>query len=163
MRENIKTFCLVIITICVFVIAVLDILNVVKENDQLQMPVPQINLNDRQPSLTGNSNSNISKTSVSFDEMKFDFGDLKEGDIVHHTFLFKNNGDNPLIITNAIGSCGCTVPTYPKDPIAPGEIGKIEVQFNSKGKEGLQNKTVTVTANTEPANTVLTITSNVSK
>ena len=93
--------------------------------------------------------------------MKYDFGDMTAGDVVHHTFTFTNTGTNPLLITNAIGSCGCTVPTYPKEPIPPGGKAAIEVQFNSSGKEGLQNKTITVSANTEPATTVLTITSNV--
>ncbi len=163
MNDNIKTLCLVVITISVFIMTVIDILTLVEKRNQNQMTVPQINLNDRVPALTGNADKNAPKSAISFEEMKYDFGNLKEGDIVHHTFLFKNNGSNPLIITNAIGSCGCTVPTYPKEPIAPGEDGKIEVQFNSAGREGLQNKTVTVTANTDPANTVLTITSNVSK
>ncbi len=110
-----------------------------------------------------NPEVNSPKTMIKFDEDKFDFGELTEGDVVHHSFSFTNAGSNPLIITNAIGSCGCTVPTYPKEPIAAGAKGVIEVQFNSTGKEGLQNKTVTLSANTDPPTTVLTITSNVKK
>ena len=66
-----------------------------------------------------------------------------------------------LIISDAKGSCGCTVPTYPKDPVQPGEDAIIDVQFNSANKVGEQNKTVTVTANTDPENTVISIHANV--
>ncbi len=98
---------------------------------------------------------------ISFNENAFDFGTLEEGDKVEHVFKFTNTSDNPLTISNARGSCGCTVPEWPRDPIAPGEEGEIKVKFDSKGKKGKQNKTVTITANTEPANTMLTISSDV--
>ena len=88
--------------------------------------------------------------------MSFDFGEMNQGDVVHHTFTFTNSGSNPLIITDAKGSCGCTIPTWPKEPIAPGGTGNIEVQFNSTGKKDIQDKTVTLTANTEQP-TVLSI------
>jgi len=112
-------------------------------------------------SAAENAAANLPKTTIKFDEEKYDFGDMKQGDVVHHTFMFTNTGSNPLVISNAIGSCGCTVPTYPKTPIAPGAKSGVEVQFNSAGKEGLQNKTVTLTANTDPSTTVISITANV--
>lgn len=163
MNENIKSFSLVVITICVFIITVLDILKLIDDRNKQQGQVISSQSNSALPSEQSNPASNAPKTEIKFDEDKFDFGELTQGDIVHHTFSFTNTGSNPLIITNAVGSCGCTVPTYPKEPIAPGAKGNIEVQFNSAGKEGLQNKTVTLTANTEPPPTVLTITSNVKK
>lgn len=92
-----------------------------------------------------------------FEESSFDFGKIKQGDIVKHSFKFKNDGENPLIITAAQASCGCTVPEYPKEPIAPGESGEILVQFNSTGKMGAQNKTVQITANTLPNTTTLVL------
>ena len=98
---------------------------------------------------------------IEFNETVFDFGTLEEGDQVTHLFKFKNTSENPLTITNARGSCGCTVPEWPKAPIAPGESGEIKVKFDSKGKKGNQSKTVTLQANTIPGNTVLTIKSNV--
>lgn len=98
---------------------------------------------------------------ISFEENTFDFGTLEEGDKVEHVFKFKNDSENPLMISNARGSCGCTVPEWPREPIAPGESGEIKVKFDSKGKKGAQNKTVTITANTDPANTMLTIKSDV--
>ena len=94
---------------------------------------------------------------MSFAESEFDFGTINDGDKVKHTFEFTNTGENPLIISDAKGSCGCTVPTWPKEPIAPGATGSIEVEFDSKSKPGAQNKTVTITANTEPAQSFLKI------
>jgi len=86
---------------------------------------------------------------LDFDKKTHDFGTIDEGDVVEHTFTFTNNGKAPLVITNARGSCGCTVPTWTKKPVAPGESGEMLVKFNSRGKRNQQNKTVTVTANTE--------------
>ena len=97
-----------------------------------------------------------------FGEMHHDFGNISEGEVVKHVFNFTNTGEAPLIIERAAGSCGCTVPSYPKEPIPPGSTGQIQVEFNSKGRTGVQNKTVTITANTEPKVTKLTIRSNVS-
>lgn len=98
-----------------------------------------------------------------FAELKYDFGTLTEGDTAVHLFKFKNTSNNPLIISAARGSCGCTVPQYPKEPIQPGAEGEIKVKFSSAGKEGSQTKTVTLTANTIPAQTLLTITAQVNK
>ena len=76
------------------------------------------------------------------------FGKIEQNKPVSFTFEFTNTGDSPLIITNATGSCGCTVPNYPKEPIAPGETGEIKVNFNAAAL-GVFDKTVTITANTE--------------
>ncbi len=83
----------------------------------------------------------------------FDFGTLTEGDTVEHVFNFKNTGNFPLIINNITASCGCTTPEWSRDPIAPGNSSFVRVRFNSAHKEGEQNKTVTIFANTEPAMT----------
>lgn len=92
-----------------------------------------------------------------FEETELNFGSIKQGQKVEHSFKFKNTGEGDLVITDAKGSCGCTVPTYPEDPIKPGGSGVIEVVFDSDGKSGEQNKTVTLTANTSPTATVLTL------
>jgi len=81
----------------------------------------------------------------------YDFGTITEGDTVEHNFAFTNTGEFPLIINNITASCGCTTPEWPRDPIAPGQQSSIKVRFNSKGKMGMQNKTITIFANTEPA------------
>jgi hypothetical protein len=96
-------------------------------------------------------------TTVKFDEYNHDFGTIDEGDSPEHIFTFTNTGDNPLILEKCKGSCGCTVPKCPKNPIAPGEKGEIKVVFNSKGKKNSQTKKVTVTGNTDPGQTILTI------
>ena len=92
---------------------------------------------------------------MSFVESKFDFGIVDEGDVVKHTYNFTNTGKQPLVITNARSTCGCTVPVWPKEPVAVGESGTIEVSFNTKGKRNKQQKPVTITANTFPAQTVV--------
>lgn len=92
-----------------------------------------------------------------FEEKEFDFGSIKDGDVVEHTFKFKNVGETPLVIQNASATCGCTVPDYSRKPIPVGETGEVQVKFNSQGKVGVQNKTVTITANTKPATTTVKI------
>jgi hypothetical protein len=92
---------------------------------------------------------------------EFDYGTIDAGQKVTHKFKFKNTGSEPLIISNCKGSCGCTVPKCPTEPIAPGQEGEIPVEFDSKGKNGPDSKTVTITANTNPAQTLLTIKGNV--
>jgi hypothetical protein len=102
-------------------------------------------------------------TTVVYEHTDFDFGSVKEGEKVKHSFKFKNTGSEPLIISNAKGSCGCTVPKWPSDPVAPGATSQIDVEFDSKGKPGKQTKRVTVNANTVPAQMFLNITGNVEK
>ncbi len=116
-------------------------------------------VNTTEPQNSANTAGGTTK--ISFAEEKFDFGNVKEGEKVTHKFKFKNVGDKPLIISDAKGSCGCTVPDYPKNPIPPGESGEIKVEFNSKDKPGKQTKYVTLNANTEPSETRLTINANV--
>ena len=92
-------------------------------------------------------------TKIEFQETSFDFGEIQEGTLVTHVFTFKNTGEEPLILIDAKGSCGCTVPEWPRDPIFPGETASITVQFNSKNKAGKRNQKVTLTANTNPQQT----------
>src|SRR5438105_3608483 len=80
-----------------------------------------------------------------FDVEEYNFGTIKQGDKVTYDFNFVNIGKEPLVITEAHGSCGCTVPSWPKEPVAKGAKGVIHVEFNSTGKMGMQDKTVTIT------------------
>lgn len=98
---------------------------------------------------------NVAK--LQFPEEVFEFGTVDEGEKVDHIFEFTNTGKVPLVISNARGSCGCTVPEWPKEPIAVGEKGEIKVVFNTAGKKNAQTKTVTLTANTYPVNTVISL------
>jgi len=102
-------------------------------------------------------------TTVSWDKEEHDFGNINEGDKVSTKFAFTNTGNEPLIISSAKGSCGCTVPKWPKEPIAPGGTGTIDVEFNSKNKPGRQTKTVTIQANTDPNPIRLKIKAEVAK
>jgi hypothetical protein len=86
---------------------------------------------------------------MTFTETEFDFGTVEEGTVVEHEYKFTNTGSAPLIVVNAKGSCGCTVPTWSKEPIAPGAEGTMLVKFNTNGKPNAQTKTVTIKANTE--------------
>ncbi|MCG9910257.1 MAG: DUF1573 domain-containing protein [Flavobacteriales bacterium] len=100
-------------------------------------------------------------TAIAFKKMEHDFGNIKQDTENPYSFEFTNTGKNPLIITDAKGSCGCTVPEYPKEPIPPGGKGNIKVVYSPGKQEGQQTKNVTITANTEPQQTVLTIKANV--
>lgn len=96
-------------------------------------------------------------TTVSFEQTQFDFGRINEGVKVKTKFAFTNTGTKPLLIAHAAGSCGCTVPEWPREPIAPGKSASIDVEFDSNGKKGEQLKTVTVTTNTDPKENMLYI------
>ncbi len=87
-------------------------------------------------------------TEVQLIDSVFNFGTINEGDKVEHSFKFINTGKKALVIGNATASCGCTVPEKPQQPVKPGETGIIKVVFNSQGKQGHQEKIITVTANT---------------
>ncbi len=89
----------------------------------------------------------LPKTSVAFETMEYNYGTVTSGEVVSHKFTFKNTGDQPLTLTRVKASCGCTTPSYSQEPIAPGESGYIDVKFDSAGKTGRQNKSVTVTGN----------------
>lgn len=84
---------------------------------------------------------------ITFEESSKDFGDITQGDKVENVFEFENTGNAPLIISNVAATCGCTVPSWPKEPIAPGKKGEIKVSFNSAGKMGKQNSVVRIYSN----------------
>ncbi len=100
-------------------------------------------------------------TQMAFKGMIHDFGTINQDTKNETVFNFTNTGKEPLIIESAQGSCGCTVPEYPKEPIAPGATGQIKVQYSPGKQKGQQTKTVTLMANTEPRETRLTITAQV--
>jgi hypothetical protein len=108
------------------------------------------------------TNEQGSSTTLSFDKNEHHFGKVFVGTDNKHVFKVKNTGTNPLIISDASASCGCTVPKKPEKPIEPGGTGEIEVIFSPKpGQTGTQTKTVTVKSNTNPSITTLTISAEV--
>lgn len=86
---------------------------------------------------------------IQFEESAFDFGQVKEGDVVEHIFKFKNTGTAPVILSQVSASCGCTTPDFTKEPVLPGKMGEIKVSFNSLGQVGTQQKIITVSSNAE--------------
>lgn len=120
-------------------------------------------------SACSSSNNNEGKATVdkatapvmTFAKESHDFGQVNEGDKVVFDFFFTNTGKSALIISSATATCGCTVPEYPKQPLAPGKTGIIHVVFNSAGKSGMQNKIITLTTNTFKGNEELHLVGNV--
>lgn len=94
---------------------------------------------------------------IYFEESEFDFGEVKEGDIVNHSFKFTNTGKVPLTIMNARSTCGCTIPEWPDEPIPPGGTGEIKAKFNTDMKKNQQKKVITITANTYPNESRVTL------
>jgi hypothetical protein len=111
--------------------------------------------------VTNTASANGTVTSdmpeIQFEEEVFDFGKITQGEVVSHDFKFKNTGKSNLIISGASGSCGCTVPKWPKEPVLPGNEGKLNVVFTSEGKKGIQEKTITIVTNCEPSTRIIRI------
>ena len=107
------------------------------------------------------TNSQTSQAEITFEKSTFDFGDIKQGQVVNAVFKFKNTGKEPLILSNVSTTCGCTVPSWPKDPIAPGKSAEISATFNSAGKMGQQNKVITIFSNAKNGQTQVSIVCNV--
>lgn len=127
--------------------------------------VKAISLEQSNTPMDANTNSMVPSgplTSIKFEKEVHSFGTVQEESENMYSFSFTNTGKEPLIIQDAKGSCGCTVPNYPKQPIMPGKSATIDVKFTPyKGQIGPAEKTVTVTANTEPMSTIVKIQANV--
>lgn len=106
---------------------------------------------------------NKPQTSLALSENHWDFKDVKKGESVEHVYEVTNTGSNPLVISQVKPGCGCTAPNYTKEPIMPGQKGKITLKFDSSNFDGLQNKQAEVYANVEKAPIVLTFSANVVK
>ncbi|RQO31072.1 hypothetical protein DBR32_10225 [Taibaiella sp. KBW10] len=157
MNSNLKTILLTVLTLSCFTIALVELSGVSKTAllNKLNMQGNKANAAHNLES-TGNlkelktpAQSDRPKTTVRFDKDTFNFGTIKDGDVVEHTYKFKNTGANPLIIDDVIATCGCTIPSYTKTPVPPGQNGEIKISFNSKGKAGNVDKAITVISNAE--------------
>lgn len=109
------------------------------------------------------SNSSLEIGHLSFRDTVHEFGRIHEGEVIEYEFSFTNTGKKHVLITKAEASCGCTIPTYPKEPIAPNESSIIKVQFNSSGKFGHNEKTIDITTNASPSVYVLKIIADIEK
>lgn len=105
--------------------------------------------------------SNTALPVFKFEKENHEFGEIVEGEKVTYTFKFTNVGNAPLVISSANASCGCTVPEYTKSAVQPGEQGEVNVTYNSEGRSGMNAKTITLIANTEPNTKVLKISADV--
>lgn len=110
-------------------------------------------------SANGSNDGKLPK--MSFGDTNHDFGTINQGEKVSYTFKFKNDGNADLIITSAVGSCGCTVPHYPKGTVAAGDTGTIDVTFDSSGKQGKVLKTVSIVTNCQPNTKIITIVADI--
>lgn len=100
---------------------------------------------------------------IVFSGVSYDFGDIIQGDRVEHVFEFVNEGTEPLILSDVRTTCGCTVPEWPREPLAPGATASLKVVFNSTGKMGIQNKVITVMSNATNSPARVKIVTNILK
>lgn len=121
----------------------------------------EVSTNDVMNSKSAEGTSNSSLPDIKFEEETHDFGRITQGEKVTTAFKFKNTGGTNLIISSATGSCGCTIPDYPKKPILPGEEATVNVVFASEGKSGVVEKSVTLVTNCEPSTKIIYIKANI--
>ncbi len=114
---------------------------------------------DDKPIVLVNPNAPV----VNFKEETYNFGEVSEGPQVTHEFKFTNDGKEPLILSNVKASCGCTTPSWPKDPILPGKEATILVTYNTQGRPGNFNKSITITSNASNSSKVIYIKGEVVK
>lgn len=143
MNQNLKAVLLTVLTLSCFTIALIELSGISKTAF-----LNKFNATESEQAAI-KATGYLPKTIMEFDSIQHDFGTIKEGEVVRHSFKFKNIGNKALVITDAKASCGCTVASYPKQPIAPEQGGEIVVEFNSQGKEGHQEKKVTIYSNAQ--------------
>jgi hypothetical protein len=113
------------------------------------------------PSVTATPPVDPDAGKFKFNEETHDFGEVPEGPLAEFDFEFKNTGKKPIVITDAHGSCGCTVPTWPRDPILPKKSAKIHVAYTTLNRPGPINKDVIITSNAQQSPMRLHITGTV--
>lgn len=171
MKENVKLGLLAVVTIATLVNSyfIFDLKeNTISSNNKYNIPTSAPLTNNavnnlNKPAPLTESKPSLPPTKISFENYTHSFGEVKQKTENAYDFVFTNTGDKPLVISDAKGSCGCTVPEYPKEPVLPGETAKISVVYSSRTSVGHQEKNVTITANTSPEKTILKISADVLK
>jgi hypothetical protein len=167
MNTTLKTILLTVLTLSVFAIALVELSGVSSHalfnkygigDGHSATPDEKADQAKRDEEV-----KKMPQTTIEVVETKFDFGKMKEGDKVRHTYMVKNAGTNPLVISNVQVSCGCTAPFFPKEPILPGKTGEVTLEFNSAGKAGLVNKNALIVANADNAPFSIGFTADVEK
>lgn len=143
--------------IIVFLVFVLVFSCKEKKKEEQAITTDLVNI----PATASGKADNSSLPVMTFSEEIHDFGKITQGEKVSYAFKFKNTGGSDLVISSAQGSCGCTVPQYPKGPVPAGSDGVINIVFNSEGKSGKVQKTVTLVSNANPNTKILTISSEI--
>jgi hypothetical protein len=156
MNSQLKTILLTVLTLSAFTIALVELSGVSSTALFNKYSIGKGGAADKDNPVTVDESSKrhkeamqMPKTEIAFTDTKFSFGEIKEGQVVKHAFHFKNSGTAPLLISQAVASCGCTVPSFPKEPIPPGGEGDIMVEFNSKNRKGHQQKNVLIFSNAQ--------------
>ncbi len=135
-----------ILVISLLALAACNGQNTSSDADKNKLPVSLVN-NPHTASGVDNTAA-VEKPTLDFADTLHDFGTIHEGEVVTYDFTYTNHGKTPLIITAAVGSCGCTVPNYSSEPVEPGKSKVMKVTFNSAGKPGHQEKSVVIHDNT---------------
>jgi hypothetical protein len=166
MNATIKTILLTVLTLSVFAVALVELSGVsstalINKFSGEESHAHGLSAEDQ--AKRDEEVKNMPKTTIEVLETKFDFGKMKEGDKVRHTWIVKNAGSNPLFISNVQTSCGCTAPSFSKEPVKPGEVGEITLEFNSAGKAGDVHKNALIIANADNAPFSIGFTAQVEK
>jgi hypothetical protein len=163
MNTTLKTVLLTVLTLSVFAIALVELSGVSRTAlfNRFEGAEVHESFTPKQQAERDAEANKMPKTTLEVAETKFDFGTIKEGQKVRHTWQVKNAGKVPLLIANVQASCGCTVPSYPKNPIAPGEYGEVTLEFNSEGRPGSVTKNALIIANADNAPLSIGFTANV--
>jgi hypothetical protein len=153
MNTQLKTILLTVLTISLFTIALVELSGVSSTALFNKYHIGSGGADKGAGMATNEADERVKqaqsmpKTQIAFTDTKYSFGKIKEGDVVKHAYHFRNAGSAPLLISRAEASCGCTVPSFPKDPIPPGGEGDVVVQFDSHNKKGHQQKNVLIWSN----------------
>lgn len=137
---------ILVVFLAVLALTVVSCKTGVPDQDSNQISTDVIN----NPVTANGTGDDSALPKFKFEHENYDFGVVVQGEKVSYVYKFTNEGGADLIVTNVKASCGCTVPRWDKEPIKPGGTGEIEMVFDSSGKKGVQHKTMTVLANTQP-------------
>lgn len=150
MNQQLKAVLLTVLTISVFVIALVELSGVSKTALINKFGTKdESGFTHNQKLSREEQAAQMPKTEIKFDNTEHSFGTINEGDVATHAYHFTNIGKHPLLISRVDASCGCTIPSFTKEPIQPGGEGEVTIQYNSNGHPGAQVKTVMVHSNAQ--------------
>lgn len=153
MNSTLKTVLLTILTLSALTIALIEVSGISHSAlyNKLGMNTAQEKPSEKSVSDREAEMRAMEQTTLRVQDSSFNFGTIKEGDIVQHDYIVSNTGDKPLFIANVQTSCGCTAPKFQKEPIMPGKSAVVTLEFDSKGKEGNVSKKARIVSNAKNA------------